>query len=437
MRHLDAYMDGVKAGEIVQEDSGKTTFTYDRGYQNQRGATPLSLSMPLERDSHRQKNILPFLQGLLPDSADRLKQLGREHHVNPNNPVALLENVGADAAGAIQILPHGHESSDAATRVGDVAELSDSEFSELIADLIKNKDTWGSDRRHGRWSLPGAQPKVALFRTEQGRWATPNDSTPTTHILKPSIAPYSDHHLNEFITMRAAAILGLHVAEDDVIYTNAGDAVFISKRYDRERRDGKWVRLHQEDLCQALSADPALKYQSEGGPGVAKISELLRSLPGRNRRIASVRFFEALCFNLAMQGTDAHAKNFSLMLSGNTASLAPLYDLGSHAPYPMPAGETMRLAMSVDGEYRMNAVGVAHLVQAGLRLGVREEVAQSRATEILASTPEAYAQASSEARHRFGDDPFIAKLTDSIAEYATVRGWVKRPATVRIGPGVN
>ena len=153
MRHLDAYMDGVKAGEIVQEDSGKTTFTYDRGYQNQRGATPLSLSMPLERDSHRQKNILPFLQGLLPDSADRLKQLGREHHVNPNNPVALLENVGADAAGAIQILPHGHESSDAATRVGDVAELSDSEFSELIADLIKNKDTWGSDRRHGNASI--------------------------------------------------------------------------------------------------------------------------------------------------------------------------------------------------------------------------------------------------------------------------------------------
>ena len=104
---------------------------------------------PTLRHGQKGRLLLPFLQGLLPDSADRLKQLGREHHVNPNNPVALLENVGADAAGAIQILPHGHESSDAATRVGDVAELSDSEFSELIADLIKNKDTWGSDRRHG------------------------------------------------------------------------------------------------------------------------------------------------------------------------------------------------------------------------------------------------------------------------------------------------
>ena len=51
---------------------------------------------------------------------------------------------------------------------------------------------------------------------------------------------------------------------------------------------------------------------------------------------------------------------------------------------------------------------------------------------MLISTPEAYAQASSEARNRFGDDPFIAKLTDSIAEYSAARGWVKRNVTVAL-----
>lgn len=168
MRHLDAYMDGVKAGEIVQEDSGKTTFTYDRGYQNQRGATPLSLSMPLERDSHRQKNILPFLQGLLPDSADRLKQLGREHHVNPNNPVALLENVGADAAGAIQILPHGHESSDAATRVGDVAELSDSEFQNSSLTSSKTKTPGAAIADTAAGAFPARNLKWRCFAPSRG-----------------------------------------------------------------------------------------------------------------------------------------------------------------------------------------------------------------------------------------------------------------------------
>lgn len=423
MRHLDVYMDGVLAAEVMQADTGKTTLRYAGEYRDSAHATPISLSMPLERAEHAQRTVLPFLQGLLSDSEGRRRQLGQEFGVNPNNPVALLEHVGADAAGALQILPHGERSSDAASRSGDVTTLSSEEFSALITDLIKNRDTWGARTVRGRWSLPGAQPKVALFKTDQGQWAVPNDSTPTTHILKPSVPPYSDHHLNEFMTMRAARILGLPTASDDVLYTDAGDAVFVSERYDRTRREGRFARLHQEDVCQALSVDPARKYQADGGPGVKEIAKLFRVFRPAEREAAAREFFDALCFNLAMQGTDAHAKNYSIMLAGDSARLAPLYDMASHAPYPLPAGQSLKLSMALDGEYRMNGVGIGHLEKAARLLGLDEHRAHERAAWVLKSTPDAYLEAATEARERFGGDPFINALTDSVAAYAASRGW--------------
>lgn len=423
MRHLDLYMDGVLAGEIVQTDTGKTTFAYNPAYQASPGATPLSLSMPLERQQHSQRPVLPFLQGLLPDSEGKRGQIGRQYGVNPKNPVALLEHVGADVAGAVQILPHGQISADGASRRGDVSALTEQDFSDLISDLIKNRNTWGTGVQGGRWSLPGAQPKVALFKTKGGAWAVPKDSTPTTHILKPSVEPYSDHHLNEFMTMHAADTLGLNVAPADVIYTKAGDAVFVSRRYDRVYENGFWKRLHQEDVCQALSVDPVRKYQSDGGPGVREIAKLFQMFLPEDRGVAAQRFFEAQCFHVAMQGTDAHAKNYSIMLSGERMQLAPMYDLASHAPYPLPSGESLKLSMALDGEYRMNAVGLRHLHQTARTLRVDPSLADERAKEILRQTVDAYLDAGAVARDRFGDDPFISKLTDAIAAHSKRRGW--------------
>lgn len=435
MRHLDVFMDGTLAGEIVEENSGRSSFTYTSDYQASDQSTPLSLSMPIERKSHPQRVLRPFLQGLLADSEGRLKQLGAEYGVSHNNPIALLEHVGADAAGAIQILPHGSESSDAATSRGDVTVISGTELSELMNDLIKNKDTWGTRGRHGSWSLPGAQPKVALFKTEEGEWATPHDSTPTTHILKPSVPPYDNHHLNELLTMSAARALGLYVANDEVIYTESGTPVFVSERYDRKQVGGHWMRLHQEDMCQALSVDPSKKYQSDGGPGVKEIARILRVFTVARENDGSLqRFYESLCFNLAMQGTDAHAKNYSVLLAESTVELAPLYDLGSHAPYPMPRHQSARLAMSLGGEYRVSAIGERQLVSVGVGIGVDADFAEERARQILTSTPDAYLEAARSTRELLGQDPFLSTMVDAVADYASSRGWITRTTHV---DGIN
>ena len=420
---LLAYLDGIAIGVVEQSAGGALSFTYDTDYRSRRGATPLSLSMPLVRAGHKNKPVRAFLRGMLPDSTGRLAELGREYRVSASNPFALLAHIGRDAAGAVQLLPPGEASGDAAERHGDVRELTDTDFAELVADLVRNGDTWGRHTDDARWSLPGAQPKVALFRTEQDRWAVPQDSTPTTHILKPAVAPYPDHHINEFMTMAAARELRLSVADDFLETTEYGHAVFVSTRYDRRLEDGRWHRLHQEDLCQALSVPPDMKYQSEGGPGVAAIARLINSLPdAEDRRNNAREFYEALVFSVASFGTDAHAKNYSLLLRRDRATLAPLYDLGSYAPY-LAGGYNPKLAMSIEGEYNVGRIGADSLVRVGARIGLDRDWAEARAHEITDGIVIAYAAAADAARAQLGDDPFVGRMVDSIQEYASSRGW--------------
>jgi serine/threonine-protein kinase HipA len=428
---LTVYLDGVPIGSLAQSAGGSIQFSYDNDYRRAHDATPLSLSMPTVRGQHKNKQARAYLQGLLPDSEGRLAELGREHRVSPNNPFALLTYTGRDAAGAVQILPRESDSTDAAQRQGDVTELSESEFGAVVADVIANRDTWGRRETNARWSLPGAQPKVALFRTPQGTWAVPNDSTPTTHIVKPAVPPYSNHHINEFMTMSAARNLGLDVANDFVITTDRGDHAFVSERYDRVERDGRWVRLHQEDFCQAMAVAPANKYQSDGGPSVNQIAQLFTGLPDtEDRRLNARRFYDALVFNLAAQGTDAHAKNYSFMLNGDRAMMAPLYDLGSHAPYPTRNNAPVMLAMSIEGKYRMSAVGLEALERTGMRLGLDRDYSRQRGEAITQGIVQAYQKAADYARTQLGDDPFIEEMVGAIEAYASDRGWHRKSSVV-------
>lgn len=416
-RSLSVYLDGTLVGTVEQTPQGKTSFSYEDDYRATPDATPLSLSMPLTRERHPSRAIMPFLQGLLPDSISRLEQLASEFHTSPN-PFALLSHVGRDAAGAIQLLPSDEASSDAADRQGNVERLSDDDFASAIRDIIDNADTWGRRTLGGRWSLPGAQPKVAMFGFDDGTWGTPLDSTPTTHILKPAVPPYTHHDVNEYVTMSAAARLGLKVADHGILETTRGDHVFVSRRYDRAMIQGRWSRLHQEDLCQAMSIPPDKKYQSDGGPGVSQIAMLFREtiqdLDARRR--TQERFFDAVVFAVSAACTDAHAKNYSVLLRGRSVDLAPLYDLGTHAPYPSTA--PFASAMRIDGEYRLDAIGERELLTVARKLQIPLDQAALRIATIRGGVAEAFAQAADEL-----EVPFAKTVAYAVAAIADARGW--------------
>ncbi len=237
----------------------------------------------------RYKNQItrPFLRGLLSDNERTLSPLAARYSTSARNPMALLHHVGRDTAGALQLLPAEAASDDAAARASAIQFVDD--FDGLISEMHADAESWIRDRDGIRWSLAGAQPKLALYRAPDGRWAVPLDSTPTTHILKPA-ASGDRYDLDEFLTMRAARHLRLDVADHEVITTGRRDHVFISKRFDRVLRDGRLHRLHQEDLAQALAVDPALKYQADGGPGLGDFARLLSASPLSQQRKRDVRY---------------------------------------------------------------------------------------------------------------------------------------------------
>ncbi|MCS5717387.1 HipA domain-containing protein [Herbiconiux sp. CPCC 205763] len=372
---LDVYMDGRMCGTVSQSSAGDLGFDYDEGYRADSAATPLSLSMPLSRPHHRNASIRPFLAGLLPDNDDALAAIGREYDESPKNPFALIRHMGADVAGAIQIVPRGTASPDGTLPRGGSAPIGELDIeTELDGVIEEYSQGMPSPGLTQRFSLAGAQPKIALHRSAEGVWGVPTGSTPTTHILKPVAGSFRRLDVVEFLSMRAAEALGLTVAQSELL-TFGSRRAFVTRRYDRRHLDGRWLRIHQEDLCQSLAVPPQKKYQrTDGGPGVGAIASLFKSLPvPADRASCASSFFSALVFNTVLECTDAHAKNYSVILLGDRAILAPLYDLLTFAPYKSTA--TTYSAMQIGGEYRFEAIGEPQVVKAAATLGIDRETA--------------------------------------------------------------
>ena len=392
-QHLDVYLDGTLIGVVEQTPQGALSFQYDEDYRGGADPTPLSLAMPVGVRRHPQRAIANFLWGLLPDNASTLERWAAEFGVSPNSPFGLLKNIGRDAAGAVQILPADVESSDAAVRQGTVRELSAAEFHDLCLELAGRSADWNPGRFGGRWSLAGAQPKVALFRSGPGSpWAIPLDSTPTTHIIKPlpTNAELERHHINEFLCQQAARRAGLDAANIE-LYESGEVRAVVSVRYDRVPSAGRWVRVHQEDLCQALSVHPSRKYQEDNGPSVGKVAEVIRRLELTDRRATARSFLQGLAFNTLIGGTDAHAKNYSVMLRGRRVRLAPLYDLASAACYDQHRRLTN--ALRINGQRYMLDVTAKDWERVGTQLGLGRGESEAIVSDLRTQLPDAFSAA--------------------------------------------
>src|SRR6185295_4475234 len=134
---------------------------------------------------------------------------------------------------------------------------------------------------------------------------------------------------NEWLCAQIARAFGIPVAECRM-ETFGDQSALVVERFDRRLSvDGKWfMRLPQEDFCQATATSSALKYESDGGPGIGKIMEMLL---GSERAAEDRRDFmrTQLVFWL-LAGIDGHAKNFSIfLLPGGAYRLTPRYDIMS------------------------------------------------------------------------------------------------------------
>ena len=369
---LVAVANGTVMGEVLDYGTGRDYgFRYADAWRFDRRAFPLSLSMPLARADAPPGVTVPYLWGLLPDNDRVLKRWAHRFGVSAANPIGLLAAVGEDCAGAVQFAPPERAAAllgphvpvavtDAAAH-GAVQWLTEAELATRLRDLNRDPAAGREPGDAGQFSLAGAQPKTALLEWE-GRWGVPSGRVPTTVILKPP-ALERELHVdgiveNEHCCLALARALGLRAAESFVVRWEDQTAIAV-RRYDRAAAaPGHLVRVHQEDACQALGVHPADKYEKDGGPGVADCVGLLLERSDRPERDAR-RFLEAVAFNWLIAGTDAHAKNYGLLLgAGGEVRLAPLYDLLSAAPYPiqMPI-QKLKLAMRIGREYGVRRVG--------------------------------------------------------------------------------
>ena len=351
---LAVLLDGSPIGRI-ERGPGGLRLSYDDSYLDDPGATPLSVAMAPPVRVHTDRVVTPWLWGLLPDNADVLDRWGREFGVSVASPFPLLATqVGHDCAGAVQFCEPG-SLDELIALPGTVEPLSERQVADRLRELRADTTTWLGPGFTGQFSLAGAQAKTALSFDEIGGWGQPHGSAATTHILKPAVVGLDGHDLNEHLCLAAARLCGLSAARTRVEAFEDQTAIVV-ERYDRRVVDGELVRIHQEDICQALGVHPGRKYQSDGGPSPADIADLLRSVMPTRRAIDAIRrFVDALAFNWIVAGTDAHAKNYSLLHAGHQTRLAPLYDIASALPYDTSRGHKLKLAMKLGAEYRLTA----------------------------------------------------------------------------------
>ncbi len=396
-KRLVVLLGGRQTGLVTEGTDGRLSLTYDDDLRHLSDQTPLSLSMPIIARTFADPIVRAYLWGLLPDSEQVLERWARDYQVSARNPFALLRHVGEDCAGAAQFVPPNRVEA-LLTGDGGIEWINDDEIAERLRVLRRDPAAWHL-ANSGQFSLAGAQAKTALhLDPTSGQWGDPWGSVPTTYILKPAIAGFDEHDLNEHLCLQAARRSGLAVASSRVM-SFGNERAIVVERYDRVvGSTGAIGRIHQEDMCQALGVPPTAKYQSEGGPTPEQITQLLRRAvqPLRQAEQEVGRFVDALAFNWLIAGTDAHAKNYSVLLADGQVRLAPLYDIASVLPYDDMYLPKLRLAMRIGGEYRVARISGRHWRRFAVENGLDPEATVQRVDQLAARVPAGFTEAAEE-----------------------------------------
>lgn len=418
---LTALMDGRSAAMITRGASGLLRLEYTSDYAGGPRPTPISLSMPLAQSVHNDTRAAPrvtnFLQGLLPDDLETLRAWARRYQ-SSTAPFNLLGTpVGRDCAGGVAFCPEPDVGGFLA-RGGSVEWLTEDDVAAALRQLRRDPAAAVMRNFTGKFSLAGAQAKIALrYDAEGKRWGRPDGTEPTTHILKPSAAGWRDQDLNEHLCLAAAARVGLDVARSEIRRFGDETAIVVA-RYDRVVDGTSVTRIHQEDLCQAFGLAPDRRYENQGGPSAGAIAKFLRRvMPSRDAANAIAAFADGLVWNWLVMGTDAHTKNYSLLLRGTAVRLAPLYDISSMLPYLGTRHPSSKELIHVrDVTYAMKLGG--HYDVYPLRnpwpdvaseLGMSPDALVSRARTLAAGVADAFTEAAA--------DPIIAGEHSSVVAH--------------------
>jgi serine/threonine-protein kinase HipA len=289
--------------------------------------------------------------------------------------------------------------------------LNDQQLLELLDELPRNPMLVGRDGL--RLSLAGAQDKLPVV-FDGRQIGLPKNGQPSTYILKPPIQAVDGSVINEGFCLALANAMQLEVARAEIIGI-AERKILLVERYDRRIDiNGKLIRVHQEDFCQALGIAPEMKYQNEGGPDFKSCFELLRKLT-RPSAPQVLRFLDYVVFNALLGNHDAHAKNYSLLYKSEIPTLAPLYDVLCTDVYP---NLTPKMAMKIGSKYKFNEVQVKQWENFAEEAGLSK--AQTKKRIITIANEMTRVASNVKKSQYFVNEPLIQKIVNLIEKRAKV-----------------
>lgn len=354
---LFVYMNNERVGTLNRKHNGLLTFEYHLEWLQSEKARHLSLTMPLQESAFEGEIVYHFFDNLLPDNRQIRERIQTRFGISSNTCFDILSYIGSDCVGALQLLTKPEPF--------DIQKIEATPLdNKTIANILKGYVTapLGMQKNTDfRISIAGAQEKTALLWYHQ-KWHLPKRTTPTTHIIKLPIGyiqhaniDLSDSVENEWLCLKILDAFGLPVNQASMVHFEEVKTLVV-ERFDRTlSTDKSWIiRLPQEDMCQALGQSSALKYESDGGPGISQIMSILKG--SENTKQDREIFMKTVFLFWVLGATDGHAKNFSIVLKAKGRyQLTPIYDVIS--AYPIVAKgqlqfQKLKMAMALNGKNR-------------------------------------------------------------------------------------
>lgn len=383
-QRLNVWMNGEKVGQWMVSSTAQHEFVYYTSWLTSKHTRPISLSMPLRSEAYKGELVKAYFDNLLPDSDVIRQRIRNRYGISTNGAFDLLAQIGRDCVGALQLLPLDTEPDGIHSIKGQP--LTEKE----IATYLESSTQFGKNDIDNdfRFSIAGAQEKFALL-LHDGIWMRPLETTPTTHILKLPMGwpgqmgiDMSASVENEWLCEKILNAYGIKTASSQIMKFS-DKKVLAVERFDRKlAKDGIWLmRLPQEDFCQATGTPSNQKYESDGGPGIVKIMNILlgssNSVEDRLDFLRTQILFWMLC------AIDGHAKNFSIFLTaGGGYHLTPRYDvlsafpiLGKSANQLSPNKAKMAMGfISKSKHYHWEKILPRHIVSTAEKLGLGSDV---------------------------------------------------------------
>ena len=397
MRNLKVYIEingeQMQVGMIRGTNYRDAGFSYSEEYLSEADPTPISISLPLQKNPFSPLQTMNYFESLLPEGFSR-KAVANWIKTDEDDYLTILSALGRECLGAVKIVEDGY------TDRAEYLLLSEEKVRELAAEGATSSTRILMETH---LSLTGATGKVGLYYDEASdNWYLPKGDAPSTHIVKQSHVRLRRMVLNEQLCVLAAKKLGIDVPHSFIVNkgTNIEELLFATKRYDRMFLGDKHIsglrcphRLHQEDFAQAMNILAGDKYEREPSMYMQRMFELIRN-NSANPIEDQQALLKRIVFNYMIGNTDCHIKNFSLLYSSDLKSkrLAPAYDLVATRIYKT----TSEMSFYIGGELDIEKIDRMNFSKAADEIGMASRMVLNIFDEMAEDIEEALSVAADE-----------------------------------------